>query len=407
MISPMACFRRAVLVRALCLAAVLLLAPSSVAEGLDLEVRERAGLARGGYPAHALLNLPRSVPAATRFRLLSDGKPVVAQFRPDGEGRTARWWLDFQTDIGPFETRMYTAEFGEDVPAGPERGSGHQLTRTDEAFSIANAPYITWTVPRDLKGFLRSVDFPPSEFLRPDSPGLSLRDRKGRQHSFSGRARVVRQGPMAVALRFERLELQTDLLRVSSTADLTFPAPVSWVELDWHIEDPLDNVSAVGFQLDLNLRKPTAAGPTLVDFGASSVVYTSLRPGQEAELNAGPRPADGHPWKVLRGEPDKLTPFALGAKQAVAPRVEGWAHVMDRKNCLALAVDAFGRDALDRIGVAADGKVAVWREYAPARTVRPKRLHVWLHFVFFPPQYSAGASPQQMQAPLEVRVKGR
>jgi hypothetical protein len=80
---------------------------------------------------------------------------------------------------------------------------------------------------------------------------------------------------------------------------------------------------------------------------------------------------------------------------------------MDRKNCLALAVDAFGRDALDRIGVAADGKVTVWREYAPGKTVRPKRLHVWLHFVFFPPQYSAGASPQQMQAPLDVRVNER
>jgi len=398
MILPRTSFHFAV---ALLLASVF---NSSAADRLNLEVRETGGLARGGYPAHALLKLPKSVPATTKFRLLRDGKPIVAQFRPDGEGDTARWWLDFQTDIDPYETRKYTVEFGDDVSAGPERATGHKLTTTDKIFSIANAPYITWTIPRDLKGFLRSIDFPPSEFLRSDSPGLLLRDRKGRQSSFSGTGRVIRQGPMAVALRFEKTETQTDLLKVSSIADLTFPAPVSWVELDWNIEDPLDNVSALGFQLDLNLAKPTAGAPTLVDFGATSVVYTALRPGQEAELSAGPPSADSHPWKVLRSDPDKLTPFALGAKQTVAPRVEGWAHVMDRKNCLALALDAFGRDAHDRISVTADGKVTVWREYSPAKNVRRKRLHVWLHFVFFPPQYSAGASPQQMQTPLEVRV---
>jgi hypothetical protein len=255
------------------------------------------------------------------------------------------------------------------------------------------------------------VDFPPSEFLRPDSSGLLLRDRKGRQYSFSGAARVLRQGPMAVALQFEKGETQTDLLKVRSTAEVTFPAPVSWVEVDWSLDDPLDNVSAVGLQLDLSLGK-AAAAPTLVDFGATSVVYTSLRRGQLAELSAGPvsadgKPGEGHPWKIVRGQQDRLTLFALGAKQILAPRVEGWAHIMDRKNCLALALDAFGQDALDRISATADGRVTVWREYSPARKPRRKRLHLWLHFVFFPPQYSAGASPQQMQSPLEVRVSER
>ncbi len=53
------------------------------AERLGLEVRETGGLARGGYPTHALLKLLRPVPPTTKFRLLHDGKPVVAQFRPD------------------------------------------------------------------------------------------------------------------------------------------------------------------------------------------------------------------------------------------------------------------------------------------------------------------------------------
>src|SRR5262245_53736649 len=105
---------RAGLTRALSFSSLLLLVAGSLApsvpaaERLELEVRETAGLARGGYPAHGLLRLPRPVPATTKFRLLHDGKPVVAQFRPDGTGPTARWWLDFQTEMAPREKRKYT-----------------------------------------------------------------------------------------------------------------------------------------------------------------------------------------------------------------------------------------------------------------------------------------------------------
>jgi hypothetical protein len=192
-------------------------------------------------------------------------------------------------------------------------------------------------------------------------------------------------------------------VKVRATADLIFLAPVSWVELDWNIEDPLDHVAALGLQLHLKLEK--TAAPTLVDFGTTSVVYTSLYKGQEAQYAAGPLTASGsQPWKVLRGEIGRLMPFALGAKKHSAPRPDGWAHVMDGKNCLALAIDSFARDASDRINVTADGDVTVWREYSPGQAASRKHLRLWLHFVFFPPQLSAGTSPQQMQRPLEVRI---
>src|SRR6185436_2959238 len=193
---------------------------------------------------------------------------------------------------------------------------------------------------------------------------------------------------------------------VRSTVDLTFPAPVSWVEVEWNIHDPLDKVSALGLQLDLNVEKTNAAA-TLVDFGATSVVYTSLPTGQEAELLASARAttkdADDALWEVLRGDKGRLAPFALGPKRLNAGRVEGWSHIMDRKICLALALDAFARDTRDRIRAAADGRVTVWREYDTTAKARQKRLRMWLHFVHFPPQASAGASPQQMQSPLEIR----
>lgn len=385
--------------------------PAGATERLEIEVRETGGLTRGGYLTHALLKLSRPVPAATKFRLVYEGRPVVAQFRPDREEGGAQWWLDFQTEMKPLETKRFTVEFGDDVVAGPERAAGHKLTQTEQAYSITNAPYITWTVPRDLKGFLRSVDFAPSEFLRAESAGLVLRDRQSREHSFSGAGRVIRQGTMAVGLRFEKAESEAKLRDVRSTVDLTFPAPVSWVEVEWNLDDPLDNVAALGLKLDLNLEKASAS-PTLVDFGATSAVYTSLRPGQEAELVAGlpaksSESGDGPLWEILRRDQGKVSPFAIGAKRANGGRVEGWAHVMDRKNCLALAVDGFARDTRDRIAAAADGRVTLWREYGHTHKGGRKSLRLWLHFVFFPPQASAGASPQQMQSPLEVQVIGR
>jgi hypothetical protein len=399
--------------RSQCLISVLLVLSSVInsaanaIERLELEVRETGGLARRGYPTQALLKLPRPVAASTKFRLLSDGKPVVAQFRPDGDKETGKWWLDFQTEMEPNEERRYVVEFGDDVLAGPERLGGHKLSKVDKGFAIANAPYITWSVPHDLKGLLQSVDFAPSEFLRAESPGLLLRDRQSREYPFSGTGRVIRQGPMAVALRFQKAESQKQLRDVRSTVDLTFPAPVSWVELEWNLDDPLNNVAAVGLQLDLNVER-TKTPATLVDFGATSVVYTSLQPGQAAELLAGPAAsggdADGSPlWKVLRGDQDRLTSFALGPKRSSAGRIEGWTHVMDQKICLALAMEGFARDTRDRIIAAGDGRVTVWREYDGAVKAGQKRLRLWLHFVHFPPQASAGASPQQMQSPLEVR----
>ena len=171
------CFASILLV---CLQSSLLI-PANAAERLELEVHEPRGLARGGYPAHALLKLPRLVPLTTKFRLVYEGKPFVAQFRPDREEATAQWWLDFQTDMQPNATRKFVVEFGDDVPAGPEWPQGHKLAKGDKGFSIANSPYITWTVPHDLKGFLQSVDFAPAEFLRADSPGLVLRDRQSRE----------------------------------------------------------------------------------------------------------------------------------------------------------------------------------------------------------------------------------
>lgn len=377
------------------------------AERLELEVRETGGLARRGFPVHTQVKLPRAVPVSAKFRLISDGKPVVAQFRPHSEESSLNWWLDFQADMSPNEIKRFQVEFGDDVPEVSELSRGHELTKTQNAFSITHAPYISWRLPTDLKGFLSSVAFESFEFIRADSPGLLLRDRQSQEFAVTGTGKIIRQGHMTVALRYEKAQTEASLQEVGSTLDLTLPGPVSWVEVDWTIDDPLDKIAASGLQLNLNLDRSDAA-PTLIDFGTTGFVYLSLHRGQEAELiarssamnaEAGDRPL----WEIVRRDTGREWQFAAQAKRSSPRDVDGWAHVMDRKKCLALAIDAFAHDTLDRIGVTADGKVTIWREYPAAEKTRRKHLRFWLHFVYFPPQSSAGTSPQQMQTPLEVQ----
>ena len=377
---------------------------------LTLQVHEPVGVHRDGSPVHVLLELPQPVDAATRFRLLDQGQPIVAQFRPGASGdQTASWWLDFVARCTPHGSRRYVVEYGPDLEPGPQRSGGHKLTETDDTFVISNAPYIDWTVPRDLRGFLRSVDFPPSEHLRPDSVGLTLRDREGGSHPLGGagtRAEVVRQGRMAVALRFEKTETDEALRGVHWRVDLLFPGPVSWVDMRLNIEDPQNRVEAAGLQLRLNLNPPTGATRTLVELGAARTVYRSLLGNQQVELRADQRQSS--PWQVLRGDGRQLQPFVVSPPRSAA--AEGWAHIMDRKRCLAVAFDRFGQQGEERLNVRADGTLTAVKKFigaAPDGTAPPKAWRAWLHFVHFPPQQSAGTDPYMMQHPLVVRELDR
>ena len=391
-------------------------APARSADELLIDVREIAGLERVGCPAAYQLELPAAVPKATTFALQDDkGNPVIAQFSPASDGPlTNRWWLDFSAPLKPWQTRRYSVHYGAGVQAAGEGTGGNRLLETEASFQVTNAPYITWTVPKDLAGLLHSVDFPPNDHVRPDSQGLVLRDRDGREHVLgkgfhSGRA--TRNGRRAVALQFTGTARDEVPAGVRSTVDLTFPSPVSWVEVDWTIEDPQDRVSGLGMTLRLALDPPRGDAPTLVDFGAGTWVYAALNAGQAAELQGGPATGRARPdrlWRVLRGPADRMIPFAVAPDQADA-RAEGWGHIMDRRSCLALAVDQFGSEAADRIVVTAEGDVTIWRNYEQKHAesdAAAKRLRFWLHFVFYPPQHSAATSPRMMQTPPEISTVG-
>lgn len=61
-------------------------------ERIAIEVGETAGIRRFQYPVAVQLKLAEPVPRETRFRLLREDVPVIAQFRAAEEGgAVARW----------------------------------------------------------------------------------------------------------------------------------------------------------------------------------------------------------------------------------------------------------------------------------------------------------------------------
>ena len=128
---------------------------------------------------------------------------------------------------------------------------------------------------------------------------------------------------------------------------------------------------------------------TLVDFGAGTYVYVTLRSGEAARLRA----ASGT-WRIdVAGEP-----YAEGRAS-----VEGWAHIMDAARAAAVAVEGFGRTpSEDEMIVQSDGRLLLRRN---GLTGGQKNLHFWLHFVPMPVEVGAATNPQSMMTPLAVDWK--
>lgn len=378
----------------------------STAATRRLVVSETAGLRRFGYPVHVLLP-----PAgeADRFRLLRGGQPVPAQFRRLA-GEPGGVALDFVASPAPFEVQEYEIARGPDVEPGPEPGRGLGLERTDDAFHVDNRPSLRFTFPGDGRGFLRSVDHEGRPFLDPDSPGLWFVGRDGRGHRVGGadgpgrvrEVRVRREGPLAVAIRYDVAVGLEGGPPVASAVEVAVPSTKSWVEAAWTLDDPRGLVAGVGLDLDLKVE----GRPTLVDFGARSTVYGTLEDDGRMRLQAGDPERPG--WRVHKGRADQLEPFAESDPSRPEP-AEGWAHVMDRDRATALAVDGFGRGALDALELAADGRVRLSRRFlGPGGAIAAgrKTWRFWLHFVPMPVQLGAATSPQAMQAPLGLELGG-
>lgn len=378
-------------------------------ETIDIEVRETAGIRRFSYPVS--LKLPDVSVGLGNARLRDGSKPVAAQFRQEG-GVDGASWLDFNLSLMPNEARTLTLDHGAGIVADSEP-RGLELKETPAGFEIRNGQQLTWSLGRDLHDVLKSVQTGKFEHLRPDGARFGI---EGANDVLYGdkatHPRVLRSGPLAVAIRYEFAPRTGSLAGAKATIDLTFPVSKSWMEVDWRIEDPRQAVRSVRLDLAQNLDSPTDKEPTLVDFGASSLVYMSLTPGTAGKLSArtpAPQatPAVRPTWEVFRGAAERLEPFVVRPSGTASGNAEGWAHVMDRQRCLALAIGEFGRGGDDSIETTAEGNIRMSRRFVndESNGANTKHFRFWLHFVGFPPHLTAATSPQSMLSPLVVRVR--
>ncbi|MBI83335.1 MAG: hypothetical protein CMJ81_09080 [Planctomycetaceae bacterium] len=378
----------------------------AVANEISVEVSETAGVRRASYPVSVAVRSQRVPLTQRNVQVLLDGIPLAAQVdTAPSEYKQGTYLVDFHATFVPFQSRRFRIRFGDGVQGSPLPEHGHVLRETDDHFLIVNAPHLTWKIPRNLSGLLTSMNFPPCEHIRKGGAGLYLVDRTGTRIPAEGegdRTVVLRRGPSVVHLRFSRKHSRST--RLVSQVDLIFPVTRSWVEVVHRVLDPEDLVAELGCELQLNLNPATSEQPTLVDFGAGTQGYMTLRAGQTGQLLGGTTPEPW--WKIQRGTSSRFLDLLASAPGRPAARgAEGWAHVMDRERCLALAVDGFGKTADDRITTTSAGQLQIVRSYAKGSTPPTgKQLRSWLHFVFYPPQVSAATCPQAMQNPLAVTI---
>jgi hypothetical protein len=394
---------------AVCAPAIQALEMKPAGTELHFRLVETAGLRRFGYPVHTTLP---GVREGANFRLSRGKDAVPAQFRPitlnDGQPAIA---LDFNASPGPLATEDYIVSFGDGVDPGPEPKGGMRVESLEGIFRVSNGSILQFEVPGSLLGFLKSVTNSRQQFLRDQSEGLWIRYKDDIHYRVGGkgpngmptRGTVSREGPIAVSLRFEGTEALRGERSVKSVVTLTFPNSKSWVETTWTVDDPQGWVGGLGVDLSLAIE----GEPTIVDLGASNTVYGYIKGKERMELSAGHAPGlegESGLWLIRKGAFDRLEPFAVSPRDGSA-RAEGWAHVMDRSRCTALAMAGFGRSSRDRIVVDAAGRVRLWRDFAgngAAPAAGPKSLTCWFHFVGNPVQVGAVTSPQAMLAPLDV-----
>jgi hypothetical protein len=258
------------------------------------------------------------------------------------------------------------------------------IEQTATSYVVRYPAGLAFDVPKDLLGLLNSVKAPAFEYLMPGSPGLIFNGTDNVEHRAAATtSRIVKSGPLACALRFdgtERLGNRT----VKSAVELEFPRSKSWAEVRWTVDDPDALVS--GLIAEVNLR--VDGQPLIVDFGAGTMIYATVRSGQSARMRA-----DASAWTIeVNGES-----YAAGREQ----RAEGWAHVMDRRRATAVAIGDFA-DPEGSIETWADGRLRIRRDHLDG--IR-KSLTFWLHFVDMPVQIGAATSPQSMMRPPSVHVE--
>ncbi len=386
------------------------------AQEVTMVVNETAGLHRSNFPAGTIFQWPEAVPRSTQFKLLHGDRVLPAQFLPAESGEhIRRFQVDFRVTLPPYASREFKVQRLETGETSPEI-RGFRLQRSRDGITLTNRPYLHWKLDTHLQGILQEFQFEEYDFWDPSASRLVLKLNSGDEVEVTGNSKVelkvLKEGPWSTRLGYSVQASQLGLNKVHSNVTLSFDVSRSWVQVDWQVYDPGREVKALAVPMKLKLDAPTRQAPTLIDFGTTTQLYSRLAGNESAELRSHyfKIPKEGkYTWEVRQGAGKQWKQLAVGAQQPGDRfHAEGWAHVMDSKKCLALAVDKFGHDANDVIRLSADGAVYLQRTpVAREHLGASKYIHLryWLHFVFNPQEVSAATSPQSMKAPLAIHLK--
>ena len=352
----------------------------------------------------ASLNLPNRCQRQLAFVSWSKASlcPANSIMRTSTSASRQRVAIDFIAHFEPLQKREYRLEWGPAVSPAKKLPPGLELKHVKDSIVVNNRNVVRWTVPRDLKGFLKFQLRESVDYLD-QSPGFVFRDAQGKLQRLADRepddVQITRQGPISCAVRFSFRNWPPGC---ASVVDLQFVRTKSWVRMDWQLTGETDRVVELGLDMRLQLN----GREKLVDIGGDDFLYSTVRQKELIRYDAAPASSSTRPlWQVRKGTSGKLTPIVV-AKPGTKPHQRGWVHVMDDRRCTALAVTDFAKRTHDRIEISGDGRLTVWRRAESSNEAR-LRLETWSHFVTMPVHKGARTGPQSMMSPLQVQWSRR
>jgi len=358
--------------------------------GVNLHVKETAGIRRNTFPVNARVPFARGVLKDPAFvRLMLNEREVAAQVAAD-----SRWpdqsiqWLavDFNASVAPLEQQTFRVEYGEGVKSGVAP-RGLTVTQTDDAIQVGNVRFNKKQSPLVLSVRYRQED------IGSGPNGFTVTDNAGAAHDLGMaegmKVEVVKPGPLYVVVRYTgQASIGAD--KVPFTITVEMPNSKTWVKYAASVEDAGKRLRAITFNTPLALT----GFPWQWDFGTGSWTYGVFRNPTDSVVLTQTVKSGANDWQIKTGTKGQETPYesAAGSRPKMS---EGWGHLQDAKEVVAFGWDKFGQQP-GTYTVSFDAQGQSMFRFAPAQTVPRHEIAVYLHYVASPTPVGALTSPVSM-----------
>src|SRR5436853_3172950 len=113
--------------------------------GINLHVKETAGIRRSAYPVNGRVPFPKgALKDASHVRLMLADREVAAQIAVESKwpDQSIQWLdLDFNATIAPMEEQTYRVEFGDEIKPGAAPRGGLMITDAADSVQVGNVRF--------------------------------------------------------------------------------------------------------------------------------------------------------------------------------------------------------------------------------------------------------------------------